>query len=64
MILFCPMALRLSGLEHLSCRPDKTLASSSGTTNSNQMLKEEPHPQVLFAFGLVTMKREPSRPSV
>jgi hypothetical protein len=30
----------------------------------DQMLKEEPHPQVLLAFGLVTTKREPSRPSV
>jgi hypothetical protein len=30
----------------------------------NQMLNDEPQPQVLVAFGLVTTKREPSRPSV
>ena len=30
----------------------------------NQILKEEPQPQVVLAFGLVTINREPSSPSV
>ena len=29
-----------------------------------QILKEEPQPQVVFAFGLLTTKRDPSSPSV
>ncbi len=32
--------------------------------DSDQILNEEPHPQVLVAFGLVTTKREPSSPSL
>ena len=31
---------------------------------TNQMEKLEPQPQVVEALGLVTVKREPSRPSV
>ncbi|SUH27276.1 inner membrane protein YadS [Salmonella enterica subsp. enterica] len=48
LILFLPDGATLIGPGTSSCRPDKTLASPSGTTNNNQMLKEEPHPQVLF----------------
>ena len=34
------------------------------TDNADQMEKLEPQPQVVVALGLVTVKREPSRPSV
>ncbi len=34
------------------------------SARSDQMLKDDPQPQVVLAFGLVTTKRDPSNPSV
>lgn len=53
---------RISGFQDFrQAKPQETLAPAE---YDGQILKDDPQPQVVLAFGLVTINREPSSPSV
>jgi hypothetical protein len=52
------------GTEHHKQKQPSLPRAVSSDRYADQMEKLEPQPQVVVALGLVTVKREPSRPSV